>query len=61
MTRRIKVPSGAIGRRDFYKLDNEFSFIYIAFQFSVGFSCGYFYQATVHINFGERVELEVQS
>lgn len=56
----MKVPSTAIGWGDFYKLDNEFRFIHIAFQFSVGFSCGYFYQAPVHMNFGERLELEVQ-
>lgn len=40
--------------REFYKLDNEFRCIHIAFQFSIGFSCGYFYQAAVHMNFGTR-------
>lgn len=50
-----------IGRGNFYKLDNEFRFIQIAYQFSVGFSCGDFYQAIVHMNIGEKVELEIQS
>lgn len=56
----MKVPSTVIGWGDFYKLDNEFRFIHIAFQFSVGLSCGCFHQATVYMNFGERLELEVQ-
>lgn len=39
--------------REFYKLDNEFKFIHTSFQFSVGFSCRDFYQATVYELWGE--------